>query len=60
MRGIRASLKLADGKLKPFDTAAAARLYTLLLAPLAEPLRGATHLIAVPSGPLLTCRSACS
>jgi len=54
VRAIRSSLEVADGKLKPFDTAAAARLYDLLLAPLAEPLRGATHLVAVPSGALLS------
>ena len=54
VRAIRASLEVADGKLKPFDTAAAARLHDQLLAPLADRLRGTSHLIAVPGGPLLS------
>lgn len=54
VRAIRASLEVADGKLKPFDSAAAARLHDQLLAPLADRLRGTSHLIAVPGGPLLS------
>jgi len=54
VRAIRTSLEVADGKLKPFDTADAAALYDRLLAPLGERLKGATHLIAVPAGPLLS------
>ena len=54
VRAIRASLELADGKLKPFDTADAARLYDQLLAPLGDRLKGATHLVTVPGGPLLS------
>lgn len=54
VRAIRASLEVADGRLKPFDTAAATRLHDVLLGPLADRLRGATHLIAVPAGPLLS------
>lgn len=54
VRAIRASLEVTDGKLKPFDTADAARLYDQLLAPLADRLKGATHLVTVPGGPLLS------
>jgi len=54
VQAVRASLEPADNQLKPFDVASAHRLYTLLLAPAAERLRGATHLIAVPAGPLLS------
>lgn len=54
VRAIRTSLEVADGKLKPFDTADAAALYDRLLAPLGERMKGATHLIAVPAGPLLS------
>jgi CHAT domain-containing protein len=54
VRAIRASLEVADGKLQPFDTADAARLYDRLLAPLADRLRGTRHLISVPGGPLLS------
>ncbi|HZP39325.1 MAG TPA: CHAT domain-containing tetratricopeptide repeat protein [Methylomirabilota bacterium] len=54
VRAIRASLEVADGTLKPFDTADAAALHDRLLAPLGDRLKGATHLIAVPAGPLLS------
>jgi CHAT domain-containing protein len=54
VRAIRTSLEVTDGKLGPFDTADAARLYDQLLGPLAERLKGATHLVAVPGGPLLS------
>ncbi len=55
VREVRASLQIADdGQLPPFDVASAARIYDLLLAPLADRLRGTTHVIAVPAGPLLS------
>ncbi|MDP2626594.1 MAG: CHAT domain-containing tetratricopeptide repeat protein [Candidatus Rokubacteria bacterium] len=54
VKGLRASLDLSGGVERPFDVAAAHRLYTLLLGPLADRLAGVTHLIAVPSGPLLS------
>ena len=54
VRAIRASLDVADGKLPAFATADAAALYDGLLAPLGDRLKGATHLIAVPAGPLLS------
>ncbi|HEX6082119.1 MAG TPA: CHAT domain-containing tetratricopeptide repeat protein, partial [Methylomirabilota bacterium] len=54
VRAIRASLEVADGKLKAFATADAAALYDGLLAPLGDRLKGAAHLIAVPAGPLLS------
>lgn len=54
VRAIRTSLEVTDGKLGPFDIADAARLYDRLLGPLAERLKGATHLVAVPGGPLLS------
>ena len=41
-------------KLRAFDVAAAHRLYADLLAPVAPGLQGATHLIVVPAGPLLS------
>jgi CHAT domain-containing protein len=54
VRDLRKGLDLADGQLRPFDVAAAHKLYADLVAPVAEPLKGATHLIVVPSGPLLS------
>jgi CHAT domain-containing protein len=51
---VRASLEPADGQLKPFDVAAAHRLYSLLLAPVADGMQGVTHLIEVPAGPMLS------
>jgi len=54
VQDVRASLEPADNQLKPFDVAGAHRLYTLLVAPVADRLRGTTHLIAVPAGPLLS------
>jgi CHAT domain-containing protein len=44
---------LATGQVLPFDVADAARLYTLLLAPLHEHLGGVTHLFIVPDEVLL-------
>jgi len=54
VRRLRQGLDLADGKLHAFDVAAAHRLYADLLGPLAPVLDGATHLIVVPTGPLLS------
>jgi CHAT domain-containing protein len=54
VRELRKGLDLADGQLRTFDVAAAHRLYTELLAPVAAGLDGATHLIVVPAGPLLS------
>jgi len=54
VRDLRKGLDLADGQLRDFDVAAAHRLYTDLIAPVSVPLTGATHLIIVPSGPLLS------
>ena len=42
------------GQLRDFDVVAAHKLYTDLIAPVSAPLGGATHLIVVPSGPLLS------
>ncbi len=55
VRAVRTSLEPTDtGQLRPFAVADAQRLHDLLLAPAAPVLRGAAHLIAVPSGPLLS------
>ncbi|HTY76643.1 MAG TPA: CHAT domain-containing tetratricopeptide repeat protein [Candidatus Bathyarchaeia archaeon] len=54
VRGLRQGLDLADGQVHTFDVAAAHRLYTDLLAPVAPGLERATHLIVVPAGPLLS------
>ena len=54
VRELRKGLDLADGQLRDFDVVAAHKLYTDLIAPFSAPLRGATHLIVVPSGPLLS------
>jgi CHAT domain-containing protein len=54
VRELRQGLDLADGQLRAFDVSAAARLYADLLAPVATGLDGATHLIVVPTGPLLS------
>ncbi len=54
---VRASVEAgpdASGRVPPFDTAAAARLYELLLRPLETTLEGARSLIVVPDGPLLS------
>lgn len=54
VRALRESLEPMDGRLRPFDVATAAGLHGALLAPLADTLAGVKHLIAVPSGPLLS------
>ena len=54
VRELRRGLDLADGQVRAFDVAAAQRLYADLLAPVAPGLQGATHLIVVPAGPLLS------
>jgi len=54
VRELRQGLDLADGQVRAFDIAAAQRLYADLLAPVAAGLQGATHLIVVPAGPLLS------
>jgi len=54
VRDLRKGLDLADGQLHDFDLAAANKLYADLIAPVSAPLTGATHLIVVPSGPLLS------
>ena len=54
VRDLRKGLDLADGQLRDFDAQAAQKLYADLLGPLSAPLRGAAHLIVVPSGPLLS------
>jgi CHAT domain-containing protein len=54
VRDLRKGLDLADGQLHDFDAVAAHKLYTDLIAPVSTPLRGATHLIVVPSGALLS------
>lgn len=54
VRDLRKGLDLADGQLRDFDVVAAHKLYTDLIAPVSAPLAGATHLIVVPSGPLLS------
>ena len=54
VRDLRKGLDLADGQLRDFDVVAAHKLYTDLIGPVSAPLAGATHLIVVPSGPLLS------
>ena len=54
VRELRQGLDLADGQLRAFDVNAASRLYADLLGPVASGLDGATHLIVVPTGPLLS------
>jgi CHAT domain-containing protein len=55
VQSIRATLEPTDGgQLRPFDTATAQRLHDLLLAPAAGALQGATQLVVVPAGPLLS------
>lgn len=54
VRELRKGLDLSDGQVRAFDVAAAQRLYADLLAPVAAGLQGATHLIVVPAGPLLS------
>jgi CHAT domain-containing protein len=54
VRELRKGLDLADGRLRDFDVVAAHKLYTDLIGPVTAPLAGATHLIVVPSGPLLS------
>jgi CHAT domain-containing protein len=54
VRDLRKGLDLADGQLRDFDVAAAHKLYTDLIVPVSASLAGATHLIVVPSGPLLS------
>ena len=50
---LRKSLDLSAGDARTVDTAIAHRLYQALLEPLRDKLAGVTHLIAVPTGPLL-------
>jgi CHAT domain-containing protein len=54
VRDLRKGLDLADGQLRAFDLAAAHKLYADLVGPVADPLKGATHLIVVPTGPMLS------
>jgi CHAT domain-containing protein len=54
VRDLRKGLDLADGQLRDFDVVAAHKLYADLIGPVSTPLRGATHLIVVPSGALLS------
>ena len=54
VRDLRTGLDLADGQLRDFDVVASHKLYTELIAPVSAPLTGATHLIVVPTGPLLS------
>ena len=54
VRDLRKGLDLADGQLRDFDVVAAHKLYADLIAPVSTPLQGATHLIVVPSGALLS------
>ena len=54
VRDLRKGLDLADGQLRAFDVAGAHKLYADLIAPVADPLKGATHLIVVPTGPMLS------
>ena len=54
VRDLRKGLDLADGQLRAFDVAGAHKLYADLVAPVADPLKGATHLIVVPTGPMLS------
>jgi len=54
VRDLRKGLDLVDGQLRDFDVVAAHKLHTDLIAPVSAPLRSATHLIVVPSGPLLS------
>jgi CHAT domain-containing protein len=54
VRQLRQGLDLADGQLRAFDVGAAYRLYSSLVGPLAPVVESATHLIVVPTGPLLS------
>jgi len=54
VRDLRKGLDLAEGQLRDFDVVAAHKLYRDLIGPVSAPLAGATHLIVVPSGPLLS------
>jgi CHAT domain-containing protein len=54
VKALRATLDLSEGAPRAFDLAAAHQLYQTLLAPLATHLAGATHLLVVPAGPLLS------
>src|SRR6266852_81710 len=54
VRDLRKGLDLADGQLRAFDVAAAHKLHADLVAPVADSLKGATHLIVVPTGPMLS------
>lgn len=54
VRELRASLDLSDGAPRTFDLATARALYQTLFAPVAPHLAGATHLLVVPTGPLLS------
>ena len=49
---LRQSVDLSDGRIKPFDVAAAQRLYTLLLGPDADLWASARTLDVIPDGPL--------
>jgi CHAT domain-containing protein len=55
VKRVRASVELTTaGSLPPFDTQAAQAIYNTTLAPVAAQLAGATALVVVPSGPLLS------
>jgi CHAT domain-containing protein len=54
VKALRATLDLGDGAPRAFDLTIAHELYQTLLAPVATPLAGVTHLFVVPAGPLLS------
>jgi CHAT domain-containing protein len=54
VKALRATLDLGAGAPPAFDLAVAHELYQTLLAPVAPHLTGATHLLVVPAGPLLS------
>jgi CHAT domain-containing protein len=54
VKELRAGLTIEDGRLPRFDAQLSYRLYQQLLAPLAGHLAGATHVLVVPSGALLS------
>jgi CHAT domain-containing protein/tetratricopeptide (TPR) repeat protein len=54
VQAVRKSLAPAGGQIPALDAAAARRVHRALLAPLAGRLSGVRHLVAVPTGPLLS------
>ena len=54
VKALRATIDLSDGAPRAFDLAASHEVYQTLLAPLAPHLAGVTHLLVVPTGPLLS------